>query len=257
MTAGTAATVLGALAVLLLALVVVACVRVPGPGGALIVTGRRRRVVADRRVLAVPGLVRVRRVSLELATLQLTVAGRSAEGLDATVDMGVAWHVGPDDAAILAAAGRFGRHDPAGAQRRLVALTVAGRVGGALAATAMTELAGAGERLAEQCGAVIGEDLAPLGLHLVALRVLSAADPGGALRDLARAGRAAIDAEARIAEARAQQPAVEAEESSRAASSAARRDAEIARADHDADVDRAGARARMAGPAEAERLRPR
>lgn len=156
--------------------------------------------------------------------------------------------------AIVAAARHF-THRPEQAEVR-VASRVAARMRAAAGRTPAAALVDAGaEALVVGSSAPVEADLDGLGLELVGLDVVAIGDPTGHLADLVRPRLARAAGAARIAAARAEQEATEAEESAATATARARRDAEVARAGFDADIDRQAAWARHAGPLAAARAR--
>jgi uncharacterized membrane protein YqiK len=87
-----------------------------------------------------------------------------------------------------------------------------------------------------------------LGLIVDSLQVQEIHDPTGYIRNLALPHAAAVSREARIAQAHADREATTAEQEADALKAAARRESMIKQAGYQAEVDRANAEAKQAGP---------
>jgi uncharacterized membrane protein YqiK len=177
--------VVGAAGALALAgLVAVLSWRVPAAHEALVVTGRRPRVVRRRGALVAPGVARVARVDLAAHPLELGLDARVAEGVACTVTVRGAWQVGAGDRCVEAVA----RHLPGGtaAAGRQVEEIVAGRVRAAIGAEPGPGLVegDTAARLAGAASEAAAADLTGLGLELTHLEVVALSDPAGYLDDL-------------------------------------------------------------------------
>jgi len=188
--------------------------RVPGADEALVVTGRRPRIVRAGGSFVWPRLERCGRVDLSAHLVTMNVDVAAAEGIAFQVAMESSWQVRADDDAIAAAARHFGGRPegPEMAERQVrgvvaarLRATVGALPGAALAAT------GVGVGMAATVAAGAGNDLGALGLTLVRLDVTAVADPSGYLADLARPHLARAASQARIASARAEAEAVRVE----------------------------------------------
>jgi uncharacterized membrane protein YqiK len=216
--------------------------RVPGPDQALVVTGRRPRVVRAYGALVVPGVSRVARIDLGPHPVEVDADGRSAEGIACTVGLRATWRVADGDDAVTRAA----RHLTAcpGLAARQVAEAVAGRARAAVGATPAADLVGgaAPDRVGRAVAAGVATDLAGLGLSVDLLHVTAIGDPTGHLADLVAPGRARAAAARRIAEAEADAAAVAAERAAETARARAERDLRLV-----AEPGRPGSPGRGAG----------
>ena len=104
------------------------------------------------------------------------------------------------------------------------------------------------ERLTEQTRATSGHEMEKLGLTIDSLQIQEIDDPTGCIRALAAPHTAAVQRDARIAQAAAERMATEAEAEANARKSEATRNANIQQAGYQAEVDQAQARSKMAGP---------
>ena len=104
------------------------------------------------------------------------------------------------------------------------------------------------ERLTEQTRATSGHEMEKLGLTIDSLQIQEIEDPTGYIKALAAPHTAAVQRDARIAQAAAERAATEAEAEANARKAEAVRNANIQQAGYQAEVDRAQATANMAGP---------
>jgi uncharacterized membrane protein YqiK len=104
------------------------------------------------------------------------------------------------------------------------------------------------EKLTQLTRASSGSEMEKLGLIVDSLQIQEIHDPTGYIKNLALPHAAAVSREARIAQANADREATQAEQNADALKAAARRDSLIKQAGYQAEVDRASAEARQAGP---------
>jgi uncharacterized membrane protein YqiK len=104
------------------------------------------------------------------------------------------------------------------------------------------------EKLTSLTRASSGTEMEKLGLIVDSLQIQEIQDPTGYIKNLALPHAAAVSREARIAQARADREATEAEQAAEALKAAARRESQIKQAGYQAEVDQAAARAKQAGP---------
>jgi uncharacterized membrane protein YqiK len=93
-----------------------------------------------------------------------------------------------------------------------------------------------------------GAEMEKLGLIVDSLQVQEIDDPTGYIKNLGRPHAAAVERDARIAQAQADQTATQAEQAADARKAEARRDSNIKQSGFQAEVDQAAAKARQAGP---------
>src|SRR2546430_3106790 len=93
-----------------------------------------------------------------------------------------------------------------------------------------------------------GSEMEKLGLIVDSLQIQEIDDPTGYITNIGRPHAAAVERDARIAQAIADQSATEAEQAADAKKSEARRETSIKQAGYQAEVDRAKATAQQSGP---------
>ena len=93
-----------------------------------------------------------------------------------------------------------------------------------------------------------GSEMEKLGLIVDSLQIQEIDDPTGYITNLGRPHAAAVERDARIAQAQADQAATEAEQEADARKASARRDSSIKQSGFQAEVDNATSRALQAGP---------
>ncbi|HEY2332627.1 MAG TPA: SPFH domain-containing protein, partial [Acidimicrobiales bacterium] len=93
-----------------------------------------------------------------------------------------------------------------------------------------------------------GTEMEKLGLIVDSLQIQEIDDPTGYIENLGRPHAAAVASQARIAQAHADREATEQEQQAEALKAAARRESQIKQSGFQAEIDRAAAIARQAGP---------
>ncbi|MGW2857828.1 SPFH domain-containing protein [Streptomyces sp. NPDC001215] len=104
------------------------------------------------------------------------------------------------------------------------------------------------DKLTGQTRAACGTEMEKLGLIVDSLQIHEIEDPTGYIQNLSMPHAAAVQRDARIAQAEANRLATEAEQQSYARMAEATRDSEILQAGYQAERDKAAASARQAGP---------
>ena len=231
--------------------------RVAEPNQALLISGARHRVdgvdegmgfriVTGRGTLVLPGVQAVRRLSLDLNEADLAVDCVTKQGIPLHVKGVVIFKVGDDLVSIANAARRF--LDQQGNMNSRVHNILAGHLRSIVGNLTVEEMIRDRERLTEQTRATSGHEMEKLGLTIDSLQIQEIDDPTGYIRALAAPHTAAVQRDARIAQAAAERMATEAEAEANARKSEATRNANIQQAGYQAEVDQAQARSKMAGP---------
>jgi uncharacterized membrane protein YqiK len=104
------------------------------------------------------------------------------------------------------------------------------------------------EKLTQLTRESSGTEMEKLGLIVDSLQIQEIDDPTGYITNLGRPHAAAVERDARIAQAQADRAATEKEQEAEALKAFARRDSQIKQAGYQAEVDQAAAQARQAGP---------
>ncbi|MGW3497694.1 flotillin family protein [Streptomyces sp. NPDC001020] len=231
--------------------------RVAEPNEALIISGSKHRtegleegmgfrIVTGRGTLVLPGVQAVRKLSLDLNETELHVDCVTHQGIPLKVRGVVIFKVGDDFVSIANAARRFLD------QQRLMSERVhnvfAGHLRSIVGGLTVEDMIRDREKLTGQTRAACGTEMEKLGLIVDSLQIHEIEDPTGYIQNLAAPHAAAVQRDARIAQAESNRLATEAEQQSFARMAEATRDSEILQAGYQAERDKAAAKARQAGP---------
>jgi uncharacterized membrane protein YqiK len=242
-----------AVALSIVAAVLKAVWRVAEPDEALIVSGARDRadhtaarkgfgfrIVTGGGTLVKPGIETVRRLSLDLRQAEVVIEGVTHQGIPLGVKGAVIFKVGDDDTAVANAARRFlGRQDQ---MEATVHHVFAGHLRAIVGSMTVEELIRDRAELAEHVRRLSATEMANMGLIVESLHIQEIDDPTGYMQDLGTPYAAAVAARARIAQAHADLEATEQERLAEARKAECRRDAELAKAGYQAEIDQATAR---------------
>jgi uncharacterized membrane protein YqiK len=233
--------------------------RVAEPNQALIISGFRTRrdstaigesmgfkMVTGHGTLVIPGIQVVRTLSLDLNEAELAVDCVTQQGIPVHLKAVVIYKVGDDFASIANAARRFlDQQDKMNARIQNV---FAGHLRAICGSLTVEELIRERDKLTEATRSAAGTEMEKLGLVIDSLQIQEIDDPTGYIANLAKPHAVAIVKDARIAQAHADREATETEQQSAALRAEAVRDSMIKQATYQADVDRAAAQAKLAGP---------
>jgi flotillin len=244
-------------AALILVAVFKAMWRVAEPNQALLISGASHktdgvnegmgfRIVTGRGTFVVPGVQAVRKLSLDLNEADLSVDCVTKQGIPVHVQGVVIFKVGDDRVSIANAARRF--LDQQNNMNARVHNILAGHLRSIVGNLTVEEMIRDRERLTEQTRATSGHEMEKLGLTIDSLQIQEIEDPTGYIKALAAPHTAAVQRDARIAQAAAERSATEAEAEANARKAEAIRNANIQQAGYQAEVDQAQAKAKMAGP---------
>ncbi|MGW6707462.1 SPFH domain-containing protein [Streptomyces sp. NPDC054956] len=231
--------------------------RVAEPNEALVISGSAHkteglsegmgfRIVTGRGTLVVPGVQAVRKMSLDLNETQLLVDCVTHQGIPLRVKGVVIFKVGDDFVSIANAARRFLDQQKMMSER--VHIVFAGHLRSIVGGLTVEDMIRDREKLTGQTRAACGTEMEKLGLIVDSLQIHEIEDPTGYIKNLAMPHAAAVQRDARIAQADANLRATEAEQAAFARMSEATRDSEILQAGYQAERDKAAATARQAGP---------
>jgi uncharacterized membrane protein YqiK len=248
-----------AVAVLLAVLVFKLMWRVAEPNEALIISGLKKdnetagiheglgfKIVTGKGTLVVPGVQTVRRLSLDLNQADLAIDCVTHQGIPLGVKGVLIYKVGDDFASIANAARRFLDQQDQMDQR--VHNVFAGHLRAIVGNMTVEEMIRDREKLTALTRSSSGSEMEKLGLIVDSLQIQEIDDPTGYITNLGRPHAAAVERDARIAQAQADQAATEAEQEAEARKAGARRDSSIKQSGFQAEVDDAKARAQLAGP---------
>ena len=231
--------------------------RVAEPNEALIISGSKHRteglepgmgfrIVTGRGTLVLPGVQAVRKLSLDLNETELHVDCVTTQGIPLKVRGVVIFKVGDDFVSIANAGRRFLDQQKLMSER--VHNVFAGHVRSIVGGLTVEDMIRDRDKLTGQTRAACGSEMEKLGLIVDSLQIHEIEDPTGYIKNLAMPHAAAVQRDARIAQAEANRLATEAEQKAAARMSEATRDSEILQAGYQAERDKAAAKARQAGP---------
>jgi flotillin len=236
--------------------------RVPAPDQAMLISGGRYgmkgspfRVVTGHGAWVMPAFRKTRFLTLALQEAEVSETCVSKQGISLNVRAVIAFKVGNDSESIVNAGQRF-----LSDQDQMAVLTgriFAGHLRSIIGSMTVEEIIRERQKLATEVLDGSKAEMATIGLIVDALQIQSIDDMGaGYIAAMAAPHNAAIQQQAKIAQAAADQAAAEAQQA------AARKQAEFARmtavaqAQYKAEIDKAQAEASQAGPlaqAEAQR----
>ncbi|MBO3745918.1 flotillin family protein [Streptosporangiaceae bacterium NEAU-GS5] len=249
------------LAAIVAGIVVVAVVlfkliwRVAEPNEAIVISGlgaRRRgqdmgfKIITGKGSLVVPGFQTARRLSLDSRASELQVSCVTKQGIPVHVRGVAIYKIGDDYASIANAARRF-----LDQQKRIDDKThqlFAGHLRSIIGNLTVEDLIINRDALTNEVRISSADEMSKLGLVVDSLQIQEIEDTTGYIVNLGRPHAAAIAATARIAEAQRNQEATTAEQEAEIRKAAAVREARIQQSGYQAEVDRASAKARQAGP---------
>jgi uncharacterized membrane protein YqiK len=232
--------------------------RVAEPNEALIISGFRHKpadgstesmgfkIVTGHGTLVIPGVQVVRKLSLDLNEAELVVDCVTQQGIPVHIKAVVIYKVGDDFASIANASRRFlDQQDKMDARIQNV---FAGHLRAICGSLTMEELIRERDKLTDATRGASGTEMEKLGLVIDSLQIQEIDDPTGYIQNLAKPHAVAILKDARVAAAHAEREATETEQESEALKAQAIRDSKIKQAQLQADVDRAFAESKLAGP---------
>ncbi len=232
--------------------------RVAEPNEALVISGLRERapqgvseslgfkIVTGKGTMVMPGVQMVRRLSLDLRETELAIDCVTQQGIPLHLKGVVIYKVGDDYASIANAARRF--LDQQNQMDQRVHNVFTGHLRAIVGNMTVEEMIRDREKLTQLTREHAGTEMEKLGLIVDSLQIQEIDDPTGYIKNLARPHAAAIEREARIAQAAADREATQKEQEAEALKAQARRDSQIKQAGYQAEVDQASAQARQAGP---------
>ncbi|OBH98465.1 flotillin family protein [Mycobacterium sp. E2733] len=235
--------------------------KVPAPDEAMLVSGARTksnapfRVVTGHGAFIMPFFRKVRFLTLAMCEAEVAEKCVTQQGITLNVRAVIAFKVGNDTESIISAAQRF-----LSEQDQMSVLTgriFAGHLRSIIGSMTVEEIIRERQKLATEVLDGSKEEMARIGLAVDALQIQSIDDDGlGYIDAMPAPHNAAIQQQAQIAQAKANQAAAEAEQESQRKQAEFARQTAIVKAQYKAEVDKAQAEAAQAGPlAEAEAQR--
>ncbi|MCU1354829.1 MAG: band 7 protein [Acidimicrobiales bacterium] len=233
--------------------------RVAEPNEALIISGIRHqhatddiedslgfKIVTGKGTLVTPGIQTVRRLSLDLREAELAIDCVTHQGIPLGIRGVVIYKVGDDFASIANAARRF--LDQQAQMDKRVHNVFAGHLRAIVGNMTVEEMIRDREKLTQLTRESSGTEMHKLGLIVDSLQVQEIEDPTGYIGNLGRPHAAAVQSQARIAQAAADREATEREQEAEALKAEAVRASQVKQASYQAEIDQATALAQQAGP---------
>jgi uncharacterized membrane protein YqiK len=227
--------------------------RVPAPDQAMLISGGRRasgapfRVVTGHGAFVTPVFRKVRYLTLAMQEAEVSETCVTKQGIALSARAVIAFKVGNDPESVINAGQRF--LSDQGQMPILTGRIFAGHLRSIIGSMTVEEIVTERQKLATEVLDGSKAEMASIGLTIDSLQIQSIDDMGaGYIAAMASPHNAAIQRQAKIAQAQADQAAVEAQQAS------ARRQAEFARqtavvqAQYKAEIDKAQALAAAAGP---------
>ncbi len=233
--------------------------RVAEPNEALVISGMRHdrsgasvgeslgfKIVTGKGTFVIPGIQVVRVLSLDLREASLEVQCVTTQGIPVGIKGVVIYKVGDDYASIANAARRF--LDQQTRMDARIQNVFNGHLRAIVGSLTVEELIRERDKLTAATRGAAGTEMEKLGLIIDSLQIQEIDDPTGYIENLARPHAAAVASNARIAQAQADQVATQREQEAEAIKAQSVRDSKIKQAGFQAEVDRAAAQAKQAGP---------
>jgi flotillin len=235
--------------------------RVPAPDEAMLISGGRAagnapfRVVTGHGAFIMPFFRKVRFLTLAMCEAEVEEKCVTQQGITLNVRAVIAFKVGNDSESVVSAGQRF-----LSDQNQMAILTgriFAGHLRSIIGSMTVEQIIKERQKLATEVLDGSKEEMIKIGLTVDALQIQSIDDGAlGYILAMSAPHNAAIQQQAQIAQARANQASAEAEQESQRAQAEFARQTAIVQAQYKAEVDKAQAEAAQAGPlAEAQAQR--
>jgi flotillin len=227
--------------------------RVPAPDEAMLISGGRSRdavpfrVVTGHGAFVVPFIRKVRFLTLAMCEAEVEETCVTQQGISLSVRAVIAFKVGNDSESIVNAGQRF-----LSDQSQMSVLTgriFAGHLRSIIGSMTVEQIIKERQKLAYEVLDGSKEEMVKIGLIVDALQIQSIDDRGiGYIAAMSAPHNAAIQREAQIAQARANQAAAEAQQEAQRNQAEYARQTAVVQAQYKAEVDQAQAMAGQAGP---------
>src|ERR1700746_793661 len=228
--------------------------RVPAPDEAMLISGRGGspdgapfRVVIGHGAFVTPVFRKVRYLTLSMQEAEVAETCVTKQGISLNVRSVIAFKVGNDEESIVNAGQRF-----LSDQDQMSTLTgriFAGHLRSIIGSMTVEEIVTERQKLASEVLDGSKAEMATIGLIVDSLQIQSIDDMGaGYIAAMAAPNNAAIQRQAKIAQAAAHQAAAEAQQASARKQAECARETSVVQAQYKAEVDKAQAEAAQAGP---------
>jgi flotillin len=228
--------------------------RVPAPDEAMLVSGGKHgkqgapfRVVVGHGAFAMPVFRKARYLTLSMQEAEVAEQCVTKQGITLNVRSVIAFKVGNDNESIVNAGQRF-----LSDQDQMSVLTgriFAGHLRSIIGSMTVEEIVTERQKLATEVLDGSKAEMATIGLIVDSLQIQSIDDMGaGYIAAMAAPNNAAIQRQAKIAQAQADQAAAQAQQDSVRKQAEYARETSVVQAQYKAEVDKAQAEAAQAGP---------
>jgi uncharacterized membrane protein YqiK len=228
--------------------------RVPAPDEAMLVSGGRYglkespfRVVTGHGAFVMPGFRKARYLTLSMQEAEVSETCVTKQGISLNVRAVIAFKVGNDVESIVNAGQRF-----LSDQDQMSVLTgriFAGHLRSIIGSMTVEEIVTERQKLATEVLDGSKTEMVSIGLTVDSLQIQSIDDMGaGYIAAMAAPNNAAIQRQAKIAQAAADQAAAEAQQASARKQAEFARQTAVVQAQYKAEIDKAQAEAAQAGP---------
>jgi flotillin len=228
--------------------------RVPAPDEAMLIAGGRRwrggapfRVVVGHGAFVVPLFRKARYLTLSMQEAEVAETCVTRQGISVNVRAVIAFKVGNDEESIVNAGQRF-----LSDQDQMSTLTgriFSGHLRSIVGSMTVEEIVTERQKLAVEVLDGSKAEMAKIGLSVDSLQIQSIDDlNSGYIDSMAAPHRAAIQRQAKIAQAQANQAAAEAEQESQRKQAEYARQTAIVQAEYKGQMDKAQAQAAQLGP---------
>jgi flotillin len=228
--------------------------RVPAPDEAMLISGGRRgmndapfRVVTGHGAFVTPFFRKVRYLTLSMQEAEVSETCVTKQGISLNVRSVIAFKVGYDAESIVNAGQRF-----LSDQDQMSVLTgriFAGHLRSIIGSMTVEEIVTERQKLASEVLDGSKAEMATIGLTVDSLQIQSIDDMGaGYIAAMAAPNNAAIQRQAKIAQAAADQASAEAQQASVRKQAEFARQTAVVQAQYKAEIDKAQAEAAQAGP---------
>src|SRR3954466_4509541 len=232
--------------------------RIAEPDEALIISGLRSggaedgggkgfRIVTGRGVLVIPGVTKVRTLSLEAHESEITVPCVSQQKIRLDLRGVVVYKVGDDYPSIANAARRF-LDRPAAELESKVQYVLVGHLRAIAGSMTVEEMISDQDKFAQQVRDRCSQEMEAFGLVIDSFQIQEITSPSNYIENLAVPHQAEVEQNARIARANADRAAVAEEQAAAAQIAEAIRNTNIKKAGFQADTDQADRTAAQQGP---------
>ena len=228
--------------------------RVPAPDSAMMISGGRLRrdtapfrVVVGHGTFVLPFFRKARYLTLSMQEAEVSEVCVTRQGISVNVRAVIAFKVGNDDESIINAGQRF-----LSDQDQMSTLTgriFAGHLRSIVGSMTVEEIVTERQKLATEVLDGSKAEMAKIGLTVDSLQIQSIDDMNSGYIDaMAAPHRAAIQRQAKIAQAQANQAAAEAEQEAQRKQAEYARQTAVVQAQYKAEVDQAQAQSAQMGP---------